>query len=119
VQMPGMNGFETAELIRGSSRTRHIPIIFVTAISKESKNIFQGYESGAVDYLFKPVEPEILKSKVRVFIDLHQQKITLENITRKLESTISELIDSRKKLRQNEESIRDAWKTAEKARDSA
>jgi signal transduction histidine kinase len=116
VQMPGMNGFETAELIRGSSRTKHIPIIFVTAISKESKHIFQGYESGAVDYLFKPVEPEILKSKVRVFIDLHQQKQTLENITRKLEMTISELIESRKKLRQNEESLREAWKTAEKAR---
>ena len=119
VQMPGMNGFETAELIRGSSRTRHIPIIFVTAISKEKKHIFQGYESGAVDYLFKPIEPEILKSKVRVFIDLHQQKQTLENITRKLEMTISELIDSRKKLRQNEESIREAWQASEKARDSA
>jgi signal transduction histidine kinase/BarA-like signal transduction histidine kinase len=119
VQMPGMNGFETAELIRGSSRTRHIPIIFVTAISKETKHIFQGYESGAVDYLFKPIEPEILKSKVRVFIDLHQQKQTLENITRKLETTISELIESRKKLRQNEETIREAWKAAEKARDSA
>jgi len=119
VQMPGMNGFETAELIRGSSRTKHIPIIFVTAISKETRHIFQGYESGAVDYLFKPIEPDILKSKVRVFIDLHQQKQTLENITRKLETTISELIESRKKLRQNEESIRDAWKTAEKARDSA
>jgi len=119
VQMPGMNGFETAELIRGSSRTKHIPIIFVTAISKETKHIFQGYESGAVDYLFKPIEPEILKSKVRVFIDLHQQKLTLENITRKLEMTISELIDSRKKLRQNEETIREAWQTAEKARDSA
>jgi signal transduction histidine kinase len=119
VQMPGMNGFETAELIRGSSRTRHIPIIFVTAISKERRNIFQGYESGAVDYLFKPIEPEILKSKVKVFIDLHQQKQTLENITRKLETTISELIESRKKLRQSEETIREAWKTAEKARDSA
>ena len=119
VQMPGMNGFETAELIRGSSRTRHIPIIFVTAISKEKRNIFQGYESGAVDYLFKPIEPDILKSKVRVFIDLHLQKQTLENITRKLETTISELIDSRKKLKQNELSIREAWQAAEKARDSA
>ena len=119
VQMPGMNGFETAELIRGSSRTRHIPIIFVTAISKEQRNIFQGYESGAVDYLFKPVEPDILKSKVRVFIELHQQKRTLENITRKLETTISELIESKKQLRQNEESIREAWQAAEKAKNSA
>lgn len=119
VQMPVMNGFETAELIRGSSRTRHIPIIFVTAISKESKHIFQGYESGAVDYLFKPVEPDILKSKVRVFIELHQQKQALENITRKLETTISELIESRKRLKTSEESIREAWLAAEKARESA
>ncbi|MDD4646154.1 MAG: response regulator [Bacteroidales bacterium] len=119
VQMPGMNGFETAELLRGSSRTKHIPIIFVTAINKETRHIFQGYESGAVDYLFKPIEPEILKSKVRVFIDLHQQKQTLENITRKLESSISELIESKKKLKQSEESMREAWKAAEKAREFA
>ncbi len=119
VQMPGMNGFETAELIRGSSRTKHIPIIFVTAISKERQNIFQGYESGAVDYLFKPVEPEILKSKVRVFIDLHLQKQTLENITHKLETTISELIESKRKLRQSEETAREAWKAAEIARHAA
>jgi len=119
VQMPGMNGFETAELLRGSSRTKHIPIIFVTAINKETRHIFLGYESGAVDYLFKPIEPEILKSKVRVFIDLHQQKQTLENITRKLETSISELIESKKKLKQSEESIREAWKAAEKAREFA
>lgn len=78
VQMPEMDGFETAELMRGSKKTRHIPIIFVTAISKEQKNIFKGYEAGAVDYLFKPVEPEILKSKVNVFLDLHNQKKELE-----------------------------------------
>jgi signal transduction histidine kinase len=119
VQMPVMNGFETAELIRGSSRTKHIPIIFVTAISKDRRNIFQGYESGAVDYLFKPVEPDILKSKVRVFIELHQQKQTLENITRKLETTISELIESKKKLSQSEETIREAWQVAEKEKNSA
>ncbi|QTA80054.1 Two component system response regulator, PPM-type phosphatase domain-containing protein [Desulfonema limicola] len=78
VQMPEMDGFETAELMRGSKKTRHIPIIFVTAISKEKKNIFKGYEAGAVDYLFKPVEPEILKSKVDVFLDLYKQKKELE-----------------------------------------
>jgi len=119
VQMPGMNGFETAELIRGSSRTRHIPIIFVTAINKEQQHIFRGYETGAVDYLFKPVEPEILRSKVRVFMDLYHQKQTLENITRKLETTISELIESKKRLRQSEETAREAWKTAEMARQAA
>ena len=54
VQMPGIDGFETAELIRGSLRTKHIPIIFVTAISKEDKNVIRGYQSGAVDFLYKP-----------------------------------------------------------------
>ena len=99
VQMPVMDGFETAELMRGSVRTRHIPIIFVTAISKEKKHIFRGYDSGAVDYLFKPIEPEILKSKVSVFIDLHKQKVALEQLTHKLEHTISDLINSQSELR--------------------
>jgi PAS domain S-box-containing protein len=70
VQMPGIDGFETAALIKERERTRCIPIIFVTAISKDEKYVFQGYSSGAVDYIFKPVHPEILKSKVSVFVDL-------------------------------------------------
>lgn len=78
VQMPGMDGFETAELIRCSNKTKYIPIIFVTAISKEQKNIFKGYESGAVDYLFKPVEPEIIKSKVKIFLELDHKRKLLE-----------------------------------------
>lgn len=78
VQMPDMDGFETAELMRGTERTRNIPIIFVTAISKEEKHIFKGYKSGAVEYLFKPIDPDILKSKVNVFIRLHKQKKILE-----------------------------------------
>ena len=64
VQMPEMDGFETAELMRGSAKTRHIPIIFVTAISKDQEHIFRGYEAGAVDYIFKPFKPQILKGKV-------------------------------------------------------
>jgi len=78
VQMPDMDGFETAELMRGTERTKNIPIIFVTAISKEEKHIFKGYESGAVEYLFKPIDPDILRSKVNVFIRLHKQKKILE-----------------------------------------
>ncbi len=73
VQMPEMDGIETASLIRGSERTKSIPIIFVTAISKDPHHVFQGYEAGAVDYLMKPFEPEILKSKVKVFCDLYRQ----------------------------------------------
>jgi len=78
VQMPGMDGFETASILRSAPNTKHIPIIFVTAISKEEKHIFKGYESGAVDYMFKPVDPDILKSKVRIFLELDRRKKVLE-----------------------------------------
>ena len=70
VQMPTMDGFETAELIKGRERTRTLPIIFVTAISKEREHVFRGYETGAVDYVFKPYDPGILRSKVAVFLEL-------------------------------------------------
>ncbi len=73
VQMPGMDGFEVAEIMRGYEDTKHIPIIFVTAISKEQKHVFKGYESGAVDYLFKPIDQYILQSKVHVFCELYRK----------------------------------------------
>ncbi|MBN2010244.1 response regulator [candidate division KSB1 bacterium] len=91
VQMPEMDGFEVARLMRGSERTKRIPIIFVTAINKDSKHIFKGYESGAVDYLFKPIEPEILCSKVKVFVDLFNQQKTLEKQTNFLQKTVEKL----------------------------
>ena len=78
VQMPGMDGFEAASLIQGNRDTRHIPIIFVTAISKEERYVFKGYESGAVDYLFKPIDGDILRSKVRVFLQLARHKEELK-----------------------------------------
>lgn len=78
VQMPDMDGFEVAELLRRNRRTRNIPIIFVTAISKEQKYVFKGYESGAVDYLFKPLDEIILSSKVNIFLDMDAQKRRLQ-----------------------------------------
>ena len=72
VQMPRLDGFETAALIKERERTRNIPIMFLTAISKDEQNVFRGYEVGAVDYVFKPFQPEILRSKVAVLIDLHE-----------------------------------------------
>jgi PAS domain S-box-containing protein len=77
VQMPGMNGFEVARIVKSRERTKHIPIIFLTAISKEEEYVFTGYSVGAVDYLFKPFQPEILRSKVAALVDLHlkQQRI--------------------------------------------
>ncbi len=71
VQMPGMDGFETAELIKSRARTRMLPIIFLTAISKERHHVFRGYTAGAVDYLFKPYDAAVLRSKVGVFLELH------------------------------------------------
>jgi two-component system, sensor histidine kinase and response regulator len=77
VQMPDMDGFALAELMRGSERTRHIPIIFVTAGAREQQRLFKGYESGAVDFIYKPIEPHILKNKADVFFQLHRQRLEL------------------------------------------
>ncbi|MEY2442654.1 MAG: hypothetical protein QOJ46_2080, partial [bacterium] len=73
VQMPGLDGFETAELIRARERSRSVPIIFVTAISKEPHHVFRGYEAGAVDYLFKPLDAVVLRSKVEVFVESYER----------------------------------------------
>jgi CheY-like chemotaxis protein len=78
VQMPGMDGFETARLIRARPRTRQVPIIFVTAISMASEHAFEGYRAGAVDYILKPIDPVVLQSKVSVFLELwemHRQVV--------------------------------------------
>ena len=77
VRMPGLDGFETAELIKQRERTRHVPIIFLTAISQEERHVFRGYSTGAFDYIFKPFDPEILRSKVSVFVDLHRKSAEL------------------------------------------
>lgn len=74
VQMPEMDGFQLAELMRGSERTRHVPIVFVTAGARDQQRVFKGYETGAVDFLYKPIEPRILKSKADVFFQLYRQK---------------------------------------------
>jgi len=77
VQMPGMDGFQTAELIKKRERTRHVPILFLTAISKDAEHVFRGYGAGAVDYLMKPFDPHILRAKVAVFIDLWQKTVEI------------------------------------------
>jgi signal transduction histidine kinase len=78
VQMPGMNGFELAEFMRGSERARHIPIIFVTAGVANSQRRFRGYEAGAVDFIQKPIEAHILRSKANVFFELYRQRQQIE-----------------------------------------
>ena len=91
VQMPGLNGFELAELIRERERTQHTPIIFVSATSRDEQYVFKGYSLGAVDYMTKPFEPEILKSKVRFFTKLFLQNQEIKRQAALLEKANSEL----------------------------
>ena len=78
VQMPGMNGFELAELMRGTEKTKNIPIVFVSAAGREMNCAFKGYESGAVDFLHKPLDIHAVKSKVNVFVDLYRQRTAIK-----------------------------------------
>ncbi|MGI9278557.1 MAG: diguanylate cyclase domain-containing protein [Endozoicomonas sp.] len=84
VQMPGMDGFETATLLHSNKQTSNIPIIFVTAINKDQAYISKGYQAGAVDYLPKPINPDILLGKVKVFLQLEEQRIELEEVSKQL-----------------------------------
>jgi len=82
MQMSGMDGFELAELMRGAERTKHVPIVFITAGAHDDRRVFQGYESGAVDVLFKPIEPRVLQSKAEVFFELYRQRQELSHALR-------------------------------------
>lgn len=98
VQMPDMDGFELAELMRGAERSKYIPIIFVTAGSSDAHRMFRGYESGAVDFLFKPIDPHMLRHKADTFIKLHQQKELLaQQLTRiqESESKLAQAVQAR------------------------
>jgi len=93
VNMPEMDGVQLAELMRGSQRTKHVPIIFVTA-AYEPQRMFQGYDAGAFDFLFKPVDPKILLSKVKMFITLHDQQRQLALQLVKIEEVSARLAES-------------------------
>jgi len=90
VQMPGIDGFETAQLIRARERTSNVPIIFVTAISTTAEHVFRGYGSGAVDYLLKPVDPVVLRSKVEVFGELYERGRALAEREEQLRATFED-----------------------------
>lgn len=87
VQMPGMNGFELAELMRGTEKTRSIPIVFVSAAGRELNYAFKGYESGAVDFLHKPLDIHAVKSKVNVFVELYRQSKAMKQQVEALEQS--------------------------------
>jgi PAS domain S-box-containing protein len=102
VQMPGLDGFETAALIKERERTRHIPIIFITALSTEDTYVFQGYSAGAVDYLAKPYNPDILRSKVAVFIELWQKTEQIRQQSELLRQSESREAEARARDRERE-----------------
>ena len=87
VQMPGMNGFELAELMRGTEKTKNIPIVFVSAAGRELNYAFKGYESGAVDFLYKPLDIHAVKSKVNVFVELYRQSKAMKQQVEELEQS--------------------------------
>jgi PAS domain S-box-containing protein len=110
VLMPGMDGYETAAMVRARERSRYVPIIFLTAVNKDDAHMLRGYSMGAVDYVFKPVEPQILRSKVGVFVELfrktqevrakaeHEQRLLQENFRVRTEKMMAE-----RALRRSEE----------------
>ncbi|MDN4546226.1 MULTISPECIES: hybrid sensor histidine kinase/response regulator [unclassified Pseudomonas] len=107
VQMPGMNGFELAELMRGTEKTRNIPIVFVSAAGRELNYAFKGYESGAVDFLHKPLDIQAVKSKVNVFVELYRQSkamkeqvLALEQSRREQEALLQQLQSTQLELEQ-------------------
>ena len=100
VYMPGMDGYETAQIIRSREQTKRIPIVFLSAVNKETEHLIRGYSMGAVDYVFKPVEPVVLRSKVAVFVDLFQMT---REIQRKAKQE-QQLLDAN--LRANAERLR-------------
>jgi len=107
VQMPGMNGFELAELMRGTKKTKSIPIVFVSAAGRDLNYAFKGYESGAVDFLHKPLDVHAVKSKVNVFVDLYrqskamkQQVEALEQSRREQGALLEQLQNTQKELKQ-------------------
>lgn len=87
VQMPDLNGFETAEMISQSNKLKHIPILFITANDHGYENIFKGYQMGGVDYIYKPVNPDLLRMKVAVFVELHKKNMALVAQEKKLRIT--------------------------------
>jgi signal transduction histidine kinase/BarA-like signal transduction histidine kinase len=106
VQMPDIDGFETARLIRQRQRSQHTPIIFLTAFSEQDELRFQGYTLGAVDYLYKPIDPTILASKVSVFIDLFRKNLEIKYQTAQLIAKNTEIICAQSARQQAEEANR-------------
>ena len=113
VQMPGMNGFELAELMRGTERTRRVPIIFLTAIATDELRRFRGYEAGAVDFLIKPIAPHVLESKAEVFFELYRQR---QQVACQRDE-LRRIAEERERLLEREKQAREEAEAATRAKD--
>jgi light-regulated signal transduction histidine kinase (bacteriophytochrome) len=107
VKMPSLDGFETAALIYERERLRHIPIVFITADSYGDENVFKGYKSGAVDYIYKPINPELLKAKVGVFVDLYKKNHRLMLQEKKLIAINKNLAEEVRERKVSEEKVKE------------
>lgn len=105
VQMPGLDGYETAALAREREQSRHTPIIFLTAINQSDAQVFKGYSSGAVDYMFKPFVPEVLRAKVSVFVDLYRSTQEVRRQAELLQRANDELENEIAERRKAEEAL--------------
>ena len=108
VYMPGMDGYETAQIIRGRDQTKGIPIVFLSAVNKEAEHLLRGYAMGAVDYVFKPVDPIILRSKVAVFVDLFEKSKEIERKARHEQALLDANLRANSDLLRAEQELRRA-----------
>lgn len=108
VLMPGLDGYETAKLVRMREQTRDTPIIFLTAINKEDAHLMRGYDSGAVDFVFKPVDPVILRSKVAVFVSLYEKTREIERNAKREQSLLQETLKAQSERLKADQALREA-----------
>lgn len=106
VRMPGMDGYETASFIRGRKHTSHLPIIFLSAVDQDDTHLFRGYAAGAVDYVFKPIEPTVLRAKVSVFIELHEKALEIQRKAEKEKRLLEENLKVRAEQLETAEALK-------------
>ena len=106
VYMPGMDGYETAQLIRGREQTKRIPIIFLSAVNKEAEHLLRGYSMGAVDYVFKPVDAVVIQSKVAVFVDLYLMNQEIQRKAAKEQALLDEMLTANAERLRAEQALR-------------
>src|SRR5712692_34148 len=119
IQMPEMDGFETAALIRRREKSQQIPIIFLTAFGTSTAEVFRGYSVGAVDYLIKPFMPEVLKAKVGVFVDLFRVRKQLERMNETLEQRVAERTEALQKAEKERAELLDRERIARQRAEEA